>query len=328
MIEIRRTRGYVAQRVAGEWNTVKEIMTTRELSDEYVRLFQDLVRKHAPKMPLKIATVRQEYEKCIEVEMRAVIKKHGREAFEKAGADYREIRIQLGLDYVAIGQLIRSTRDLSSGQWISTSKEGSQQWYRLRVDSVDEAYLYASRHEKEEIPDFREGDKLRCRLWRDEDARYLFSTRVIVFDDPPPGWRLAHVNDMKRVQARAHFRIRHDQSTIVGVINAPIDGNLDNVSERRVVTKLRGRITSLSAGGCALVLPQTVSKRVLLRIGLNLPGKISLELEASVVSVSAISGGRYLARTRFVGLDDANRDAVAKYVLSRQQILIKEKEAP
>jgi len=85
------------------------------------------------------------------------------------------------------------------------------------------------------------------------------------------------------------------------------------------VTRMRGRITSLSAGGCAVVLKQPVARQVMLRLGIEMPGGKTLETEADIVASSAISGGRYLLRLQFVGLSDEERDLIARYVLQKQQ---------
>lgn len=324
IIDSRRRQGLHKLRKLSEWKAVADIVAARDISTDEAELLDQVVRKHHPNHPLKAITLRHDFEACVEAEMSQLKKSGDKKAFEERGAGLRDLRCQLGLDYIPIGQRISSSRDLGSGQWMSVSRaeEGNQPWFRMMVETVDEAYLYVSRHGKDAAPTFREGETIRCRLWRDEDARYIFTTKVVVFDDPPPAWRLEHVSDMQRVQTRAHFRVRHDQTTMVGLINAPVDGDLSNIGKRRIVTKFRGRITSLSAGGCALVLQQSVSKQILLRIGIELPREDPIEVEAEVVAVSAISGGRHLIRTHFVAVDDARRDKVAKYVLLRQQHMI------
>lgn len=326
VLDIHRRRGAARQRVAAEWRAVGEIVEDRGFSKQETEGLNALVRRYAPGYPLRAVTVRKEFNACVEPEMEALAKRGDQKAFERTGAELREIRIHLGLDSIPLGQRITSSRELSPGQWMSAAKDGASdlKWFRMMVDEVDEAYFCASRHakQKDAAPTFGKGDRVRCRLWRDEDARYVFTATVAEFDDPPPSWRFSHTEELNRVQARAHFRVRHDQATVVGVLNAPVDGDLKNVRKRRTVTRLRGRITSLSAGGCALVVQQSVAMQVLLRITVELPGERPLEVEAQIISVSPISGGRHLIRTAFVGLEDDRRDILAKYVLQRQQHLI------
>lgn len=329
-MDISRRRGLSRIRIASEWRAVGEIVEDRGLSEKETERLKALVQRYVPRHPLRAITVRQEFNQCVEAEMKAVDKRGDQKNFERTGAELRGIRIHLGLDTVPLGQPIKSSRELSPGQWMSIAKDGEPklQWFRIIVDEVDEAYFFASRQakQKDAMPNFRKGDKVRCRLWCDEDARYLFTTTVAEFDDPPPSWRFAHAAELERVQARAHFRLRHDQTTVVGILNAPVDGNLENLRQRRIVTRLRGRITSISAGGCALVIQQSVARQVLLRIALELPSEKPIEVEAEIISVSPISGDRYLIRAAFVGLEDDLRDILAKYVLQRQQHLIQVKE--
>jgi hypothetical protein len=155
-------------------------------------------------------------------------------------------------------------------------------------------------------------------LWRDEDARYGFVTTVATHNAPPLSWRLHHTRDLERTQDRADFRVRHENPVVAGVLNAPRDEDAD-LQTLPVVTRLTGRITSLSAGGCALVFSQPVAKHVLLRIELDVPGVPKRNVEVKIVSTAPISGGRYLVRGRFLGLNEDTRDKIARYVLHKQQ---------
>ncbi len=330
-IEYYRRSEARRKRIQAEWRSAFEILKERSLSDIEQELIEDVIRRNLPHAPLRALTVRHEFDKCVANEMARLDKAGDRDAFQTMGERLRDIRAQLGLDYLPLGQRITSTRELVSGQWFSIAhaRNTSPQWTRMRVDRVDEAYVYVSSHPKkgEPSPIFHDGDAVRCRLWRDEDARYAFSTTVASYEDLPPQWRLDHANDLIRTQARDHFRVRHDQHTTVDILNASLDGDDSDIAKRRVVTKLRGRVTSLSAGGCALVIPQEVSRQVLLRIELEVDEEEPMLVGARIVSSSGISGDRVLVRAAFVNLDDAHRDRIAKYVLQRQQHLIAAREA-
>ena len=126
---------------------------------------------------------------------------------------------------------------------------------------------------------------------------------------------------MKRKQARAHFRVHYDQSATVGILSAPPDGNTEDLSLRTEVTKLTGQITSLSAGGLALVIQQALPRQVFLRVSLNLPDTDPIQVEAEIVGSAPISGDRHLVRAAYIGIDDDTRDTIARYVLKRQQPL-------
>ena len=329
-VDMRRRRQKTRRRVQNEIKSMMEIIRERSFSEEEIKILVNLVKRRASLHPLRAITTRHDYDRCVDEEMAALEKKNQPREFERMGLLLRDIRGILGLDYVPFGQRIHSTREIHSGQLITVAKAGetTPKWARVIVGEVDEAYFTLLPRAKAggSFPAFGEGDALRCRMWRDDDARYVFTTKIISEESGPRSWRAKHTHDLKRVQARSHFRIRHDQTTTVSILNGSVDGKMDNASDRHAVTKMRGRITSISAGGCALVMQQPVSKRVLLRISLELPAEEPLPLEARIVATSPISGGRHLIRATFVGLDDTRRDRVAKYVLHRQQHALHEDE--
>lgn len=324
LMDVFRRRAVRKGRTDAEWRSVRDIFKEKELSEKEMGIVQALIKRHAPAAPLRVVTVRQEFEGCVDAEMALLEAKGDQEEFDRVGVELRDIRALLSLDYVPLGQKINSSRDLVAGQSLSVAQANreDQEWAAAMIEDVDESYFYISAQDRESnaFPRLRVGEEARFRLWRDEDARYLFTARVAAKEGPPPVWKLKHTNELNRYQARAHFRVRFNQAVQVGILNAPVDGDVSNVRDRRPVSRLRGRVTSLSAGGCALVLQQPVAKQILLRIAVELPGDgTPLELEARIVSSAPISGGRQLIRTAFVGLDDERRDRLAKYVLHRQQ---------
>jgi c-di-GMP-binding flagellar brake protein YcgR len=234
----------------------------------------------------------------------------------------------LGLDFVPFGQRITSTRELNAGQviWMARAGTPSSEWSRVSVVEVDEAMFRAVPPNDSTTatkPALTSGDTIQCRLWRDEDARYMFDVTLARVEKSPPGWVLRHTSQLSRTQSRADYRVQHDQATTIGVLDGSVDGEITSAKERRVITRLRGRINSLSAGGLALLIHQPIPKQVLLRISLDLPGYEIFETEARIVSSSAMSGGRWLVRVSFVNLDEYKRDSVAHYVLHRQQPLLR-----
>ena len=209
---------------------------------------------------------------------------------------------------------------------VTRDVDTTPKWGRMMVDDVDEAYFYVSRHGKggDELPGLKTGDAVKCRLWRDDDGRYIFCTSIAGAEDGPPAWIFHHTSQVTRNQAREHFRVRHDQPTVVGILDNAADVDL---AKQRIVTKLRGRVTSLSAGGCALVLQQSVPDHSPLRVQVETGEGELIGAEAKIVAVAPISGGRFLVRAAFAGLDDDRRDRIAKYVLHRQQQMIAAREA-
>ncbi len=312
------------RQIRTEWAAVREIARDKELSKESWELLEDLIRRYTPKTPLLTATLRQNFNECVERSIQKLKAQKDFNRLQRHGALLRDLRVHLGLDYIPIGQRIESTRELYHGQqiWVSPKGNGANHWFRMSVVAVDEAFFHVVPQEPANVPSFHIGQEIQCRMWREEDARYGFDVVLAHILDNPPAWVFEHTNVMRRMQARAHFRLHIDQSTEIGIVNAPMDGDMSDVEQRPVVTRLRGRLTSLSGGGFAAVVTQPVPKQVLLRVTLELgPDSSPVEVTGQMVGSSTLSAGRYLVRAAFTGISDGTREMITHYIFQQQQPL-------
>lgn len=311
------------RRVNAAWLAVRQLAQEKALSENEWTLLEAFLQQWSRKDPVRAVTSRQHFDSCVEKHMSALRNELGPSEFAEIGARLHDIRCQLGLEYVPLGQRIVSTRELHQGQymWVTPASASVPQWMAVTLSEVTEAHLIAAmaREDEPRIHALNTGDEVRCRLWREEDARYAFTVPFVRLESDPPLLVLGHSAHLERIQSRAHYRVRYYQNTIVGVLDAPQNDDYSDIRDRRAVTRLRGRITSLSAGGFALVLPQAAPKQVLLRITLELPSEDPFDAEARIVSTSGISGGRYLVRAAFVGMAEETQDKIARYVMRRQQ---------
>jgi len=325
VIEYWRRGRARAQREALEWKTAQEIAQENGIPDEEWRMFQPVLMRWCEGFPLRTVTTRQYFDDCVQSEMNRLMIHANSEEFDRVGAFLRTIRVRLGLDYIPFGQRIHSTKELYTGQaiWLTDSR-GHHEWVKFVVRAVDEATFVASPEVKLEYrtAGLEVGGTAKCRMWREDDARYAFMVPVKRLNDAKQQVAFGHTATLERKQARAHFRVRYEQSAVVGILNMAVDGDTSDLHERPIVTKLTGRITSLSAGGLALIVQQALPRQVLLRITLNLPESDPLQVEAEIVGTSELSGGRRLVRAAYVGVDDETRDTIARYVLRRQQPLV------
>ena len=98
-----------------------------------------------------------------------------------------------------------------------------------------------------------------------------------------------------------------------------IDGNLENLEQRNPVTSLRGRFTSISAGGFSFLSPQPVPRQVLFRVLLELEdGNEALSAHARLVNNVDLASGQYLIRAAFVAMSDEERDRIARFISKKQ----------
>jgi len=322
-LELLRQRRARRRRLAKAWKNVREIAKEKGLADEEWRLLQRLIQQCNPHHPVRTITVRRHFEKSVELFMDALQRAGDAEGFEHTGRVLRDVRGLLGLDYMPLGQRIRTTRELSEGQvlWIRSGAQADARWVRCTVAEMTEAHLGVAlpANGADWVPSLREGERVECRLWREEDARYAFTTKFTRRDPDVAVAFLLHTSSLKRTQSREYYRVRYDQGTQLGILNAPVDGDYSDAGQRQPITHIRGRITSLSAGGMAVVVQQPMPKQVLLRVRLKLPHEEPVDVEARIVSTSALSNGRHLIRAAYVAMGESTRDKIAHYVLQRQQ---------
>ncbi|MFP6581316.1 MAG: PilZ domain-containing protein [Candidatus Hydrogenedentota bacterium] len=303
-------------------NAIDDIYEDKKLSDEEIRLMNEVLDRHVQDNPLRSVTTRDGFGECVRREIDRVNEFGAPGDVQILGVKLRDIRTALGLDYVPIGKPIYSSRELHIGQIISITpkEETNAKKTRMELRNIDEAYLYLSPEKRGAPLKFVDGTQVQCELWRDEDGCYTFDSRIVYYGTEHAEWRLAHnAAKMARTQAREHFRMPFQQTATIGILNASKDEDITYLSQSRDVAQLRGKITSLSAGGCAIVFQQPIARNILLRVEIELPDHPPISVVAKIVATSNISGGRCLIRTRFLDISEEERDLISRHLLHKQQ---------
>lgn len=310
------------------WLNVERIFREKDLSQAEREAVRGLIEYERIPDPLSIVTTRRAFNAHVGGYMEEMRHKLDPASYAQLGQTLRDVRIRLALDFVPFGQPIRSTRELTPGQTILARRKEHREesWFRLRVDSVDEAYVTVETQSVQggaAAPALVRGERLTARLWRRDDGRYALEFETASALGPDATLPLHHDNQIKRTQSRAYLRIRHNQPASVSFVAlAPHEQKeAAHLASRPASKRLRGRITSLSGGGLALELDQPPPQNVALRVPIDLPGSETLTAHAVVVGSHQLSGGRYLVRGAFVEIGDEERDAIAGYVWERQQPL-------
>jgi len=322
LLELYRRRKDRALRLQAEWRGVRELCRDREVTDSDWSLLKAIIAQYAADAPYKAVTKRKLFDRCMSRYFQALWATARPEEVIDRGMQLRDIRRQLGLDYVPLGQRIQSTRELQEGHsvWAAHASGHEPTWRHFIVTSIDEACFTLELVGDEAVPDFAAGNVLKFRFWREEDARYVFDAPVFRTADKPPSWTVAHVEALTRNQARAHYRISFDQSVTVSVLNAPLNDDYEDLALRPVVTQVRGRITSLSGGGLAVAFQQPIPKQVLLRLPISVPNHDKqLIVHVRPVGTRNLSGGRSLLRGRFVALDEDRREIITRCIFLKQK---------
>lgn len=321
-IEIIRRRMERRKRIDAEWRGVETIIKERDLGDEEAAQLRRLLERHAPDDPYPAVTVRAIFDRCVEAEMARLESQHPDRVAE-GGSRLRMIREELGLDFVPVGQRIDCTRELYLQQLIyvaTNGKPAASDWREMVVNGVDEAYFFMTPRKGEALPPTKPGDTLQCRMWREDDARYRFSTTVAAIRKAPAELVLTHTKAFRRTQARAHFRIRYEQAAEVAVLPGRVEEQYHDLDQREVITRVRARLTSLSGGGFAMMVNAPIPKQVVLRTRLDLDVDAGpVTVAAALVGSTPLFGGRYLVRGAFVDIDDETRDRITHFVFRKQQ---------
>ncbi|MFP4501752.1 MAG: flagellar brake protein [Candidatus Hydrogenedentota bacterium] len=323
MIELLRRRRQHSLRLRKEWHTLRTMARARGLGENDWNRLCALLKRHAPEHPLRAATVYRTFDTCVTHEMQRVKGTLGQAAFEAYGAQLRELRRALALCHAPHGQRIYSTRELEEGQtlWAAPEDAISPHWHRMVVARMSEALFELEIGEGKAPPRFELRDTVRFRIWREEDARYLFSSTLLRMEEQPPRYLFEHTEDINRVQSRAHFRVRFNQKTAVTVLSAPVDDHYVNVEKRPVIAQIRARITSVSGGGLSLMLEQPLPAQVLLRLELALPEEQPMKVNCRIVHVAPLARGRFLVRAAFVDMREETREVITRYTFHKQQAL-------
>lgn len=305
-----------------EWRLVEEICREKLLDDEEAQCLRKLIERWAAQTPLRVATDPWRFDRCVGQEMNALSAEGSVQQFKETGALLRRVRKRLEPGWPPRRQGVRMSRDLLAGQeiWVSPTTASTPRWYAATIEHVDEAYLHVkpSKGNKERAPRFSSGEELRCRLTRPNDAQYAFTTALAGCEDDPPVWLLFHATRLERMQSRAYFRVPYTERAALAMLG-PADGPDGGPS---VVKPLPGMFHDLSAGGFAAVVRDAPGAHALLAARFEFTGQEPLLVRARIVDVRPVSSARYLVRAEFVDMDEDARDAIARYVLHRQQPMI------
>lgn len=322
LVEWHRRRRDRKLRLEAEWRAVKDLCRDRELPPDDWNLLRAIIAQYAPTTPYTAVTKRRLFDECMARYFQALWATSPEPEVLGRGLQLRDIRMQLGLDYVPIGRRIQSTRELYVGQsvWAAEASGHEPTWRHFTATSVDEACFKLELVGDEPAPELAAGALLKFRFWREEDARYVFDAPLLGIRDKPPCWVVAHVEALTRNQARAHYRIAFDQPVMASVLNAPLHDDYGSLDLRPAVTQVRGRITSLSGGGLAITFQQPVPKQVLLRVPITLPGHEEwVTTYVRPVGTRNLAGGRSLLRGRFVAMSEEHREMITRHVILKQK---------
>ena len=325
LLEFRRRRHSRRVQIVAERKLVDEISAEKQLDGDEKKALWRLIDTYFPQTPLAVVKDRSIFDQAVQQEIQAVQSPKNEHLLRQAGLMLRSVREKLDFQYVPMGQPISSTRELYEGQivWLGKEKEPSH-WYECAVSAVDEAFLHVTLigERAGHGASFKPGEDLRCRLWREDDARYIFSLRLASCSGDPVTCTLCHTSDLNRMQAREYYRIHYTQDALLNLLHSPDAAGAEVQQEPRIVAKWPAHFVSLSAGGFAIVAQKPLPADVLVKITIELPGEQPFETQACTVGGETLPGERHLIRARFTEITEEKRDLIARYVSLRQQPIL------
>lgn len=322
LLELRRRRYSHRVQIQAERKLVAEIAADKQLDADEKKAVFNLIDKHFPESPLAVVKERSIFDQAVQQEIQAVEARHDDRLLRQAGLILRACREKLDFLYIPLGQPIESTRELYEGQviWLEKEEEPSG-WYECAVSAVDEAFLHVTLlgERAGQAPPFKAQESLRCRLWREDDARYIFSARLASCSAGPVTCTLRHTSDLSRMQAREYYRVHYTQTAEINLLSSREGAESETPQELRIVAKWPAHFVNLSAGGFAVVAQKPLPRDVLVKIVIELPSEQPFETQARTVGDDTLPGERHLIRARFTDITEEKRDLIARYVTLRQQ---------
>jgi hypothetical protein len=346
--EIIRTHSAKRRRDEDLWRDFEETAIERGLTGKELGLCKDMARSLVPEKPMRLITSKQTFDEGARQNMSKLGSiGTAAEELESASDALGEIRRKLGLTFVPFGRRVNSTRGLQPDQKVTIELgkgAAGSRFLATVLDVTDLGIVISPPESAAGQVSLEEGQKVTVALWRADDARYMFTTRV---RRPPLGpaklaVMLEHADELRRTQARTFYRVRVSIPATVAMLVSKDVEELDNVSE---IGSLPSRaefiatLGSLSGGGVSIVSKSRVNVDDLLRVEIDLvrayqeiqaPPRAGagetekVEAVCKVVSVSALPGPRYLVRGSFVRVNETDRDRIVRFVNVKEQKLATE----
>ncbi len=327
LIGVYKKKKEEKERVVKEWERVRFILKEKEFNEREKKFFEELIQKYDPQNPLGVATLRQHFLRCVSKYILDARKNFGFDELDEAGDIIREIGIRLGHDYIPYGQRIYTTLELYQNQplWMSPQGENPALWRKGNVTDVNGAFFRVAPFTPKDRLPVNLGQYILFKMWREDDARYQFSTVLRRIELDPEIYVFDHAFSLERFQSRAYFRVRLDKSIEVDIVKIDKKYDLQQISAEDVPCQVqfstRGRMVNLSAGGSAILIDRDIDESNYIRLLLDMEDEKEpkhLTLYIRIISKVSIALGRYIYRGAFMGLTDENRDRLAKYVFRQQ----------
>jgi len=322
LIELNRRRRDKNRRRIASWVATRQLLLDKSIPSECIDIFLPLLHKYTNHAPLQVLHHHRQYEEFVDHVLSNQPEELNFIELDTLGELLRLVRSSLGLDFVPTGQRIHSTRELHLGQHIALIPltQDHSEWGQCKVSAINDAFFCVSLKGRNNPDKLTKQKRLAFSMWREDDARYTFSTTIAKTNPSAGEVVLHHTNEFDRIQSRAHFRIRFRKEILIEVLSVQDSSSFAALISSKVIRKCQGETYSLSAGGISFVIDLIVDPGNMIRIHLPLLEDTNpLSLDARVVGCSEMGTTKYLVRCAFVGISDNAQETISQFVLQRQQ---------
>ena len=342
-------RSYAAKRKRDEelWRDFEEVAIERGLTGRELGLCKEMARSLVPDKPMRLLTSKEAFDKAAGRCMsRLRASGTAPEELESESDVLGEIRRKLGLTFVPFGRRLTSTRGLQPDQKLTIELEkgpGGTRFLATVLDVTDLGIVISPPESAAGQVSLEPGQKVAVALWRADDARYMFMTKVYSpVHSPKLAIVLEHADKLERTQARTFYRVRVSVTATIAELVSKDAGELEKAPDIGSLPSRRqsiGTLSSVSGGGVSLVSKSRVNVDDLVRVEIDLTRVYAeiqeaqrpdadetrkLETVCKVVTVSALPGPRYLVRASFALINETDRDRIVRFVNAKEQKLATE----
>lgn len=265
-----------------------------------------------------------------------------------------QVRSDLSFDDLDLDQSLSSTRQMDRGQtvmiWAEDGPHGTEGFVPWLVLERDEAALTLApvlRTGEEPETQFRRGEEITGRFWREGDTEYRFVTEILRKGRSEHALDVRHAT-VERMQHRDFYRIDVDfpaDFLVLPAVDDQKNADTDVMSEAAIelldqdqqqaadepevevdrfasATRVRGRVVNLSAGGLAIDVSAdgpAAEEGSLWIVSPTFEGQFALaELTCVPVSTEPAPGGERRIKMRFEELPRAAEKDIVRGVYEHQ----------
>lgn len=308
--EIRKSTQREKQRAQISWDAFNESSKAKGLTHGESQLLIQVLQKTKYGNAEQILESPQAFENAVEMYYKL---NRGTKNIANTELDLiRSLRGKLGFFPLPVETPYLSTRQFSPSMSILVELLDKGSVVRSKVAFVDE-------HKWAVVNNFDRGikvqkeNRMRLIITRGGDAEYTMECEV--FDVKDGEIIITHTRRLHRKQLRSWVRIDVSIPVVARLLSTPNNDKIENVA-------LNGRITDLSGGGLAMILPQQFVLGSVVSVSFTMGSQNIQEFQSEVVRVATIGDAADSKYSHSISFTDERKEIqekIVRYVFEKQR---------